>query len=74
MKIDYSITLLGEPCPYPAIVANEAINKLKSGEVLEIISDCPQSINGIVSDMKKLGHSCEVVQNGSVLGFYITKS
>ncbi|MBT0878062.1 MULTISPECIES: sulfurtransferase-like selenium metabolism protein YedF [unclassified Campylobacter] len=73
MKIDYSISLLGEPCPYPAIVANEVIHKLKSGEVLEIISDCPQSINGIPPDMKALGHSCEVVQNGSILGFYITK-
>ncbi len=73
MKIDYSISLLGEPCPYPAIATFKALPQLKVGETLEVISDCPQSINSIPYDMKKLGHECKVVQNGPVLGFYITK-
>ncbi len=44
---DYRIDMQGEPCPYPAINTLEAMKELNDGEILEIISDCPQSINNI---------------------------
>ena len=44
---DYRLDMQGEPCPYPAIKTLEAMESLKDGEILEIISDCPQSINNI---------------------------
>lgn len=42
---DYRLDMVGEPCPYPAIATLEAMPSLKKGEILEVVSDCPQSIN-----------------------------
>jgi len=41
---DYRLDMQGEPCPYPAVKTLEAMESLEKGEILEIISDCPQSI------------------------------
>ena len=42
---DYRLDMVGEPCPYPAVATLEAMPQLKKGEILEVVSDCPQSIN-----------------------------
>ncbi|MFO6484535.1 sulfurtransferase-like selenium metabolism protein YedF [Escherichia coli] len=39
--------MVGEPCPYPAVATLEAMPQLKKGEILEVMSDCPQSIKNI---------------------------
>lgn len=44
---DYRLDMVGEPCPYPAVATLEALPQLKKGEILEVVSDCPQSINNI---------------------------
>jgi len=44
---DYRLDMVGEPCPYPAVATLEAMPQLKKGEILEVVSDCPQSINNI---------------------------
>lgn len=41
MKITYSLNLEGEACPYPAIATIDALAELKSGEILEVLCDCP---------------------------------
>lgn len=41
MKITYSLNLQGEACPYPAIATLDVLPKLKSGEILEVLCDCP---------------------------------
>ena len=51
---DYRIDMQGEPCPYPAINTLEAMKELNDGEILEIISDCPQSIKGTSKNRVKL--------------------
>ena len=43
---DYHLDMVGEPCPYPAVATLEAMPQLKKGEILEVVSDCPQSISG----------------------------
>ena len=54
---DYTIDTVGEPCPYPAIVMLESMPELKEGEVLELLSDCAQSINNIPVDTKNHGYT-----------------
>jgi TusA-related sulfurtransferase len=49
---DYRLDMVGEPCPYPAVATLEALPQLKKGEILEVVSDCPQSINNIPLDAK----------------------
>ncbi len=40
---DYRLDMVGEPCPYPAVATLEAMPSLQKGEILEVVSDCPQS-------------------------------
>lgn len=71
---DYQLDLQGEVCPYPAIATIEAMENLKEGEVLEVISDCAQSINNIPLDVKNHGYTLlEITQNGCMLYFLIRK-
>ena len=49
---DYRLDMVGEPCPYPAVATLEAMPQLKKGEILEVVSDCPQSINNIPLDAR----------------------
>ncbi|AHY40679.1 sulfurtransferase-like selenium metabolism protein YedF [Campylobacter jejuni] len=74
MKITYSLNLQGEACPYPAIATLDVLPKLKSGEILEVLCDCPQSINSIPQDVKNRGFKVlEIDQNGPTLRFLIQK-
>lgn len=54
---DYTLDTLGEPCPYPAIVMLETMPQLQKGEILELLSDCAQSINNIPVDTKPRLHT-----------------
>ncbi|EPM2944407.1 sulfurtransferase-like selenium metabolism protein YedF [Campylobacter jejuni] len=75
MKITYSLNLQGEACPYPAIATLDVLPKLKSGEILEVLCDCPQSINSIPQDVKNRGFKVlEIDQSGPTLRFLIQKS
>lgn len=74
MKINYTLNLEGEACPYPAIATLEALPQLKSGEILEVLCDCPQSINSIPQDAKNHGYKVlEINQDGPTLRFLIQK-
>ena len=43
----------------------EAMPQLKPGEILEVVSDCPQSINNIPLDAKNHGYEVlEIQQDG----------
>lgn len=55
---DYRLDMVGEPCPYPAVATFEALPQLKKGEILEVVSDCPQSINNIPLDAKNHSIPC----------------
>ncbi|WP_263833186.1 sulfurtransferase-like selenium metabolism protein YedF [Sulfurospirillum oryzae] len=71
---NYSLDMRGEPCPYPAIATLEALPTLKKGEILEVISDCPQSINNIPLDAKNYGYTVlEIIQDGPTIRYLIQK-
>lgn len=71
---DYQLDMVGEPCPYPAVATLEAMPILKKGEILEVISDCPQSINNIPLDAKNHGYTVlEIEQNGPTIRYLIQR-
>lgn len=70
----YTLDMLGEPCPYPAIATLETMPTLKSGEILEVLSDCAQSINNIPVDAKNHGYTMlSIEQDGATLRYLIQK-
>lgn len=71
---NYRLDLQGEPCPYPAVRTLEVLPELKKGEILEVISDCPQSINNIPIDVKNHGYTLlKVEQLGATIRYLIQK-
>jgi TusA-related sulfurtransferase len=70
----YRLDMQGEPCPYPAVKTLEALQELKEGEILEIISDCPQSINNIPIDAKNHGYKVlQIDSSGPTIQYMIQK-
>lgn len=68
------LDMVGEPCPYPAVATLEVLPQLKDGDILEVISDCPQSINNIPIDAKNHGYEVLVIeQNGPTIRYLIRK-
>ncbi|MBE2896964.1 sulfurtransferase-like selenium metabolism protein YedF [Pasteurellaceae bacterium HPA106] len=71
---NYTLDMRGEPCPYPAIATLEAMAELKHGEILEVISDCAQSINNIPKDAENHGYKMlKIEQNGVTIHYFIQK-
>lgn len=71
---NYQLDIVGEPCPYPAVATLEVMPELKPGEILEVITDCPQSINNIPIDARNHGYTVlEIEQNGPTLRYLIQR-
>lgn len=71
---DFNLEIFGESCPYPAVATLEAMESLEVGQVLEVITDCPQSIHSIPVDAKSHGYTMlEVEQQGPNLRYVIKK-
>lgn len=70
----YRLDMMGEPCPYPAVATLEAMPQLKPGEILEVVSDCPQSINNIPLDAKNHGYEVlSIQQDGPTIRYLIRR-
>ena len=71
---DFRLDMRGEPCPYPAVATLEAMPQLRPGQILEVVSDCPQSINSIPIDVRNHGyHVLDIQQNGPTLRYLIRR-
>lgn len=69
---DYRLDMVGEPCPYPAVATLEAMPSLQKGEILEVVSDCPQSINNIPLDARNHGYTVlDIQQDGPTIRYLI---
>ncbi|WP_144960111.1 sulfurtransferase-like selenium metabolism protein YedF [Pseudomonas oryzihabitans] len=67
-----SLDLQGEHCPYNAIATLETLQTLQPGDLLEVITDCAQSIHGIPEDTRRQGYDCQAVeQHGALFRFLI---
>lgn len=70
----HTLDMLGEPCPYPAIATLETMPTLQPGDILEVLSDCAQSINNIPQDAKNHGYEVlSVEQDGPRLRYLIRR-
>ncbi|MBV7388568.1 sulfurtransferase-like selenium metabolism protein YedF [Pasteurellaceae bacterium TAE3-ERU1] len=70
----YTLDMRGEPCPYPAIATLEAMAELNPGEILEVISDCAQSINNIPKDTENHGYKMlKIEQSDVTIRYFIQK-
>lgn len=71
---DFRLDMRGEPCPYPAVATLEALPRLAKGQILEVISDCPQSINNIPQDARNHGYTVlDVQQDGPTIHYLIQR-
>ncbi|KAB2329316.1 sulfurtransferase-like selenium metabolism protein YedF [Bacillus mesophilum] len=73
MKIDYTLDLRGEPCPYPVIYSLEALEGMQKGEVLQVIADCPPAFKNVPEEVVKHGYTLaeDPYKNGQDLYFLI---
>ena len=52
----------------------EAMPSLQKGEILEVVSDCPQSINNIPLDARNHGYTVlDIQQDGPTIRYLIQK-
>ncbi|MBV7317396.1 sulfurtransferase-like selenium metabolism protein YedF [Shewanella sp. NIFS-20-20] len=73
-EVDFQLEIMGEPCPYPAVATLEAMSQLAVGQVLEVVTDCLQSINNIPLDAKNHGYQVlALTQQGPLVRFLLRK-
>jgi TusA-related sulfurtransferase len=71
---NYRLDITGEPCPYPAVATLEAMPQLRPGEILEVVTDCPQSINNIPADARNHGYEVlQIQQDGPTTRYLIRR-
>ena len=63
-KPDKVLDLRGEPCPEPQIEILKALEQLKEGQVLEIITDDEPLQTSVPELCKSKGYPCEVQREG----------
>ncbi len=65
-KSDVTIDVRGETCPYPDIRTRKKLKEMKSGEILEVLTDYPLSLERIPRNVEKQGH--EVISVTKIKG------
>ncbi|MEM2911664.1 MAG: sulfurtransferase TusA family protein [Candidatus Bathyarchaeia archaeon] len=60
----YSLDVRGLVCPYPQVIATQTLEeKIKPGEILEIILDNPPSVRDIPQALREKGYKTIEVSN-----------
>lgn len=73
---DEEIDVTGERCPVPVFKTQKALNQLKSGEILHIITDDPVSMQNMASfiEINPQYELLESKQEGRSYSYLIKKS
>ncbi len=71
LKPDRKLDLRGEVCPYPVIYTLKELDKMKSGEILEVITDHLPATENVPAAVKKKGHEVLELSKISVGTFRI---
>ncbi len=58
----YILDVRGYVCPYPVIYTRKALAKLKSGDILEIVTDNPPSCENVPNSVRDEGHEVKTVE------------
>ena len=56
----YILDVRGQTCPYPQLMTHFALQHMRKGELLEIITDNPPSARDIPIVLKRRGYEFEV--------------
>ena len=67
----YSLDVTGYVCPHPQIYTKKALEKIQSGEMLEVIFDNPSSSESVSAMCDSNGN--EIVEKSSDGGRYVFK-
>ncbi len=62
-----TLDVRGETCPYPDIKTRKKLKEMKSGQILEVLTDYPLSLERIPRNVEKNGHkvlSVKKIKNG----------
>ena len=74
MKADVVLDVKGLHCPMPVIKTKKAIDGMRTGQVLEVISTDPGTKSDISVLLGRLGHELlQVNEEGGIAEFYIEK-
>lgn len=74
MTITTTVDARGLACPMPIVKAKKGIDKLQSGEVLELLTTDKGSGNDLKAWVKTGGHELlETTEENGVFRFYIRK-
>lgn len=57
MKIDKSIDIRGEVCPYTFVRTKLALENLSSGQILEVITNHKPAVRNVVRSCENEGHA-----------------
>lgn len=56
IKPDKTLDTRGEICPYPDVRTKKLLKKMEKGQVLEVLTDYPLSVERIPRNVVKDGH------------------
>jgi len=74
VTVDQVLDCKGLNCPMPVLKTKKAIDGIKSGQVLEVISTDPGSKSDIPALLNRLGHELlDTKEEGNVITFFIKK-
>ncbi len=72
--VDKVLDCKGLNCPMPVIKTKKAIDGIKEGQILEVISTDPGAKSDIPALLDRLGHELvETEETGNVINFFIKK-
>lgn len=75
MQANKNLDCFGMLCPLPIIKMKEEIDKMRSGEVLEVLATDPGIVPDTQSWCKMTGHEyLSVEKNGAEIKVYVKKS
>jgi TusA-related sulfurtransferase len=57
---EYTLDVRGQTCPFPQILSQLALEKLREGSILEVITDNPPSARDVPIALRKKGYEVEV--------------
>ena len=67
----YLLDVTGYVCPHPQIYTKKALEKMKSGDVVELIFDNPSSSESVAAMCEAQGN--EIIEKNTVNGKYVWK-
>lgn len=74
VKADEVLDCKGDVCPMPILKTKKAMDKLASGQVLQMMSTDPGSANDLLSWCDRTGNAIvEKEEGGGVFTYYVKK-